>query len=38
MTQASRIAVKALSGRKPSELSELEKANLLASIKTRKPG
>jgi DNA primase len=36
--QASRIAVKELSGRKPSELSDLEKTNLLASLKPRKPG
>ncbi len=38
MTQASRIAVKEFSGRKPSELSDSEKANLLASLKSRKPG
>ena len=38
MAQASRIAVKELAGRKPSDLSELEKANLLASLKSRKPG
>jgi DNA primase len=38
MTQANRIAVKALSGRKPSDLSDLEKVNLLASLKSRKPG
>ena len=34
---ASRVAVKELSGRKPSELSALEKAHLLASLKPRKP-
>jgi len=38
MAQASRSAVKELSGRKPSELSDLEKASLLASLKSRKPG
>ncbi len=38
MTQASRSAVKEFSGRKPSELSDSEKANLLASLKSRKPG
>ncbi len=36
-TQASRLAVQEFSGRKPSELSELQKANLLASLKLRKP-
>ena len=36
--QANRIAVKAFSGRKPSELSDLEKAHLLASLTARKPG
>jgi hypothetical protein len=35
--QANRIAVSEFSGRKPSELSEQEKAHLLASLKTRKP-
>ena len=38
MTQANRIAVKELSGRKPSDLSDQEKADLLASLKSRKPG
>jgi hypothetical protein len=37
LNQANRIAIKEFSGRKPSELSDLEKAHLLASIKTRKP-
>ncbi|OYY94259.1 MAG: DNA primase [Hydrogenophilales bacterium 28-61-23] len=37
MAVASRAAVKEFSGRKPSELSDLEKANLLASLKPRKP-
>jgi hypothetical protein len=37
MAQANRIAVKEFSGRKPSEMSEQEKAQLLASLKTRKP-
>ena len=36
-TQANRIAVKELSRRKPSDLSDQEKANLLASLKSRKP-
>jgi DNA primase len=35
--QANRIAVKEFSGRKPSEMSEIEKAHLLASLKIRKP-
>jgi len=37
MSQANRIAVKEFSGRKPSEMSEQEKAHLLASLKSRKP-
>lgn len=37
MAQADRIAVKELTGRKPSEMSEQEKAQLLASLKSRKP-
>jgi len=37
MTQANRIAVKEFSGRKPSEMSDQEKALLLASLKIRKP-
>ena len=37
MNQANRIAAKEFSGRKPSEMSEIEKAQLRASLKTRKP-
>ena len=37
MSQANRIAVKEFTGRKPSEMSEQEKAHLLASLKSRKP-
>jgi DNA primase len=37
LSQANRIAVKEFSGRKPSEMSEQEKAHLLASLKSRKP-
>jgi DNA primase len=37
MAQANRVAVKELSGRKPSEMSELEKENLRASLRSRKP-
>jgi DNA primase len=37
MTQANRIAVKEFSGRKPSDMSDQEKALLLASLKIRKP-
>jgi hypothetical protein len=37
MAQANRLAVKELSGRKPSEMSELEKENLRASLRSRKP-
>ena len=37
MNQANRIAVKEFSGRKPSEMSDIEKAHLLASLKFRKP-
>jgi DNA primase len=36
MSQANRVAVNAFSGRKPSELSDTEKAHLLASLKSRK--
>ena len=37
MAQANRVAVKELSGRKPSEMSDLEKENLRASLRSRKP-
>jgi DNA primase len=37
MAQANRITVKEFSGRKPSELTDQEKAHLLASLKSRKP-
>jgi DNA primase len=37
MAKASRIAIQEFSGRKPSELSDSEKAHLLASLKSRKP-
>jgi len=37
LKQADRNAVKEFSGRKPSELNDLEKAQLLASLKARKP-
>ena len=36
MAQASRIAVEAISGRKPSELTDAEKVRLLDSLKSRK--
>ena len=38
MAQANRITAKEFSGRKPSDLSEHEKAQLLASLTVRKPG
>ena len=37
MAQANRIAIKEFSDRKPSEMSDQEKALLLASLKIRKP-
>ena len=37
LNQANRNAAKEFAGRKPSELSDLEKAHLLATIKARKP-